>query len=52
MAAEGNYNKMAGIINNGLCPIDLAQVANKCKNVPVDGELVRIARNMGVSFGD
>ncbi|NLX65074.1 MAG: 6-phosphofructokinase [Clostridiaceae bacterium] len=52
MAAEGKYNKMAGIINNELCPIDLEKVANKCKHVPVDGELVRIARNMGVSFGD
>jgi 6-phosphofructokinase 1 len=52
MAAEGIYNKMAGIVNNELCPIDLAEVANKCKHVPVDGELVRIARNMGVSFGD
>ncbi|NLP00327.1 MAG: 6-phosphofructokinase [Clostridiaceae bacterium] len=52
MAAEGIYNKMAGIVNNELCPIDLTEVANKCKHVPVDGELVRIARNMGVSFGD
>ena len=43
---------MAGIVNNELCPIDLTEVANKCKHVPVDGELVRIARNMGVSFGD
>ncbi len=52
MAALGNYNKMAGIVNNVLCPIDLSEVANQCKHVPVDGELVRIARNMGVSFGD
>lgn len=52
MAAQGIYNKMAGISNNALCPIDLSEVAYKCKHVPVDGELVRIARNMGVSFGD
>lgn len=52
MVAQGNYNKMAGIKNNVLCPIELSDVAYKCKHVPFDGELVRIARNMGVSFGD
>lgn len=52
MIAQENYNKMAGIVNNQLSPIDLSEVAGKCKYVPVDGELVRIARNMGVNFGD
>lgn len=52
MAAQGNYNKMTGIVNNELSPIELSKVAYKSKYVPVDGELVRIARNMGVSFGD
>jgi len=52
MIAQGKYNMMAGIVNNQISPIDLAEVAGKCKYVPVDGELVRIARNMGVSFGD
>lgn len=52
MAAQGNYNKMAGITNNQLSPVDLSEVAYKCKNVPVEGELVKIARNMGVGFGD
>lgn len=52
MIAQGHYNKMAGIVNNQLSPVDLAEVAGKCKFVPIDGELVRIARNMGVSFGD
>ncbi|MGI6084398.1 MAG: 6-phosphofructokinase [Acetivibrionales bacterium] len=52
MVAHETYNKMAGIRNNVLYPVDLSEVAYKCKSVPVDGELVRIARNMGVSFGD
>lgn len=52
MVAQGNYNKMTGIVNNQLAPVNLSEVAGKCKYVPVDGELVRIARNMGVSFGD
>ncbi|MGI6623459.1 MAG: 6-phosphofructokinase [Acetivibrionales bacterium] len=52
MIAQGNYNKMAGIVNDQLSPITLSEVVGKCKYVPIDGELVRIARNMGVSFGD
>lgn len=52
LAAQGNYNQMAGILNHQLTPIPLSQVAGKTKTVPVDGELVRIARNMGVSLGD
>ena len=34
---------MAGITNNQLSPVDLSEVAYKCKNVPVEGELVKIA---------
>lgn len=52
MIAQGDYNKMAGIVNGQLSPIDLSEVAGRCKHVPIDGELVQIARNMGVSFGD
>jgi len=52
LAAQGQYNKMAGILNQQLSPIDLSKVVGRSKTVPVDGELVRIARNMGVSFGD
>lgn len=52
LAAHGNFNKMAGIINNELAPVELSKVAGKSKLVPVGGELVNIARSMGVSFGD
>ncbi len=52
MVAQGNFNKMAGIVNNELAPVELSKVAGKSKLVPVDGELVSIARSMGVSFGD
>lgn len=52
LAAQGEYNKMAGITNHELTPVDLSKVAGKGRFVPIDGELVRIARNMGVSFGD
>ena len=52
LVAKGEYNRMAGIINQQLSPIDLSEVVGKVRFVPVDGELVKIARNMGVSFGD
>ncbi|MCX7772297.1 MAG: ATP-dependent 6-phosphofructokinase, partial [Clostridia bacterium] len=52
MAAKGEYNKMAGIKNHELSPVALSEVAGKSRYVSPTGELVRIARNMGVSFGD
>lgn len=52
LAAQGNYNKMVGISNQELSPVELNEIVGKERLVPVDGELVRIARNMGVSFGD
>jgi phosphofructokinase-like protein len=52
LAAEGKYNVMAAIRNDQLCPVSLSEVAGKIKRVPVDGELVGIARSTGISFGD
>ena len=52
MAARGDYNKMVCIKNQETKPVPLSEIAGKVKSVPVDGELVSIARNTGVSFGD
>lgn len=52
MAAREEYNNLAGIVNHDLTPVQISKVVDKVRYVPVDGELVRIARNMGVSFGD
>ncbi len=52
MAARGEYNKMTRILNQETTAIDLSEVAGKVKYVPIDGELITIARSMGVSFGD
>ncbi|NMA66411.1 MAG: 6-phosphofructokinase [Clostridiaceae bacterium] len=52
LIANDEYNKMTAVINHQTTAIDLEDVAGKVKYVPVDGELVTIARNMGVSFGD
>jgi len=52
MAAEGGFNRMTSIVNNELASVDLAEVAGKGRFVPIEGELVKIARSMGVNFGD
>jgi 6-phosphofructokinase 1 len=43
---------MVSIKNNELTSVELSDVADKGRFVPVDCELVKIARNMGVTFGD
>ena len=43
---------MTSIVNNELASVDLAEVAGKGRFVPIEGELVKIARSMGVNFGD
>ena len=52
LIAEGQYNMMAAIRNDQHCPVQIADVAGKVKTVPLDGELVKIARSIGVGFGD
>lgn len=52
MIAKGQYNMMAAIRNDQHCPVNIADIAGKVKTVPLDGELVQIARNIGISFGD
>lgn len=52
LVAKEQFNKMTGICNHQITPVSIAEIAGKVKNVPVDGELMQIARSMGVSFGD
>lgn len=52
MIAADQYNMMAAIKNDQLCPVKISEIAGKIKTVPLDGELVKIARSIGVSLGD
>ena len=52
MIAAGKYNMMAAISNDQLYPVKISDITGKIKTVPLDGELVQIARSIGVSFGD
>ena len=56
--ANGNFGKMVSMQNNQLTAVDLEDVINSAtmidnqRRVDPDGELVNLARDMGISFGD
>ena len=52
LAHEGKFDRMVALAADAIVdvPLDVAVAANR--RVPVNGELVRLARNTGVSFGD
>ena len=46
------YGKMVSLKGNRITSVSLEEVAGAIKTVPPEGELVRIAKSVGVSFGD
>jgi phosphofructokinase-like protein len=52
MIEKGEYNRMVCVSNNQISSVPLTEVAGKLRLVPTDGELVSIARDMGVCLGD
>lgn len=48
----GQFGVMMGYNNDEIVPVPLAEVAGKLKLVPVDHELVRVAKRTGIYFGD
>jgi len=48
----GNFGCMVGLQGQAVRSIPLGEALSEIKRVPVDGELVRTARRLGVSFGD
>ena len=49
---EEKYGNMVALRGNELVPVPLEEVAGKLKYVPVDGEEVKYARALGISFAD
>ena len=49
---EKKYGFMVGMQNDVIVPVPLSEVAGKLKSVPPDNEVIRTARDIGVSFGD
>jgi 6-phosphofructokinase 1 len=49
---NGQYGKMVANHPPDLVPVPLGDVVGKIKTVPLDSDLVKTARALGVSFGD
>ncbi len=52
LAAEGHFGCMVALDPPEVKPVPLAVAIDRLKTVPVDGDVVRTARAMGISFGD
>lgn len=49
---ENKYGYMVALKNDKIIPIPLSEVAGKLKSVPLDSEIIKSARQIGISFGD
>lgn len=50
--SKGDFNMMVCLDHEQIKSIPVSEVAGKVRRVPVNSELIQMARNMGVSFGD
>jgi len=51
LAAEKKFGYMVALRCGSIIPVPLSESASKEKVVPPDGELVKLARSLGISFG-
>jgi phosphofructokinase-like protein len=49
---KGQFGKMVSLKGSSIVSVGLEEAVDKIKTVPPNGELVRIAKNVGVGFGD
>lgn len=49
---RGEYNVMASLNSDKIVMVDIQQAAAKSRNVPLDSEIIRAARQIGICFGD
>ena len=52
LIAEGRYGHMVALKGSGIESVLLTDASDKIRTVPPDGELVRVARALGISFGN
>jgi phosphofructokinase-like protein len=50
--ADGAFGTMVGLNGSEITRVPLANVVGKSKNVPLDGDVIRTARELGISLGD
>lgn len=49
---EGDLDKLAVMKENRISRVPISSIANKIKTVPLDGDTVQTARDLGISLGD
>lgn len=49
---EEKYGMMVSLQGDRITAVTIEEAVHKLKNVPVDGELVRVAKSIGIEFGD
>jgi len=49
---SGNYNTMVALMSNKIAVVPIAMVASKPHLVPVDSDIIRAGKHIGISFGD
>ena len=52
LIAEGGFGKMVCLRNERIEAVDIAQAIGKLKTVDPAGQLVQMAKAIGISFGD
>jgi 6-phosphofructokinase 1 len=52
LIAEGKFGHMVALRGGEIVSVDVAEAIGKLKTVNPEGELVRMARAIGVCFGD
>ena len=52
MAARGEFGQMAALRGGAIVQVPLTEACAKMKTVDPQGELVHVARSIGISFGD
>ncbi len=52
LVSEEKYGMMVGLQGNSITAVSLEDAVGKLKTVPPEGELVQIAKSVGVGFGD
>ena len=48
---NGNYNTMVALMSNKIAIVPIELVASKPHLVPVDSDIIRAGRHIGISFG-
>ncbi len=52
MIAEGKFGTMVALRPEGMAPVKLTDAISKIRRVAPDGEMVTVARALGICFGD